>query len=168
MAFEVLDCKSPRVSANSSNVSYCRPHCSDDDNRSMAGLGRAIQIAAKNVLLCKIRFHLRTVAIRELRGAFKIPTCLRDRLCFRRSSVDDPTRFTSSRAVVAHFGLTPRRYQSGETDNPGRISKAGDRDVRATLYAAALSLPSPANLLSSCIACGPTTPNSVTDLWRPL
>ena len=54
-----------------------------------------------------------------------------------RAAVDDPSRFTSSRTVAAHFGLTPRRYQSGEMDNPGRISKAGDRDVRATLYAAA-------------------------------
>lgn len=35
------------------------------------------------------------------------------------------------------FGLTPRRFQSGEKDNPGRISHAGDSDVRATLYAAA-------------------------------
>ncbi len=54
-----------------------------------------------------------------------------------RAAVDDPSRFTSSRTVAAHFGLTPRRHQSGETDNPGRISKAGDSDVRATLYAAA-------------------------------
>lgn len=54
-----------------------------------------------------------------------------------RAAVDDPARFTSSRTVAAHFGLTPRRYQSGEMDNPGRISKAGDRDVRSTLYAAA-------------------------------
>lgn len=54
-----------------------------------------------------------------------------------RAAVDDPARFTSSRTVAAHFGLTPRRYQSGESDNPGRISKAGDRNVRATLYAAA-------------------------------
>jgi transposase len=49
----------------------------------------------------------------------------------------DPSRFTSSRTVAAHFGLTPRRYQSGEKDNPGRISKAGDSDVGATLYSAA-------------------------------
>lgn len=54
-----------------------------------------------------------------------------------RAAIDDPARFTSSRTVAAHFGLTPRRYQSGEMDYPGRISKAGDRDVRATLYAAA-------------------------------
>lgn len=54
-----------------------------------------------------------------------------------KAAVDDPKRFTSSRTVAAHFGLTPRRYQSGEMDNPGRISKAGDADVRSALYAAA-------------------------------
>lgn len=57
-----------------------------------------------------------------------------------KAAIDDPARFKSSRTVGAHFGLTPRRYQSGEHDNPGRISRAGDRDVRATLYAAANSL----------------------------
>lgn len=54
-----------------------------------------------------------------------------------RAAVDDPKRFSSSRTVAAHFGLTPRRYQSGEMNNPGRISKAGDPDVRAALYSAA-------------------------------
>ena len=54
-----------------------------------------------------------------------------------KAAVDDPARFKSSRTVGAHFGLTPRRFQSGEKDNPGRISHAGDADVRATLYAAA-------------------------------
>lgn len=57
-----------------------------------------------------------------------------------KAAVDDPARFKRSRTVAAHFGLTPRRYQSGEHDNPGRISKAGDQDVRATLYAAANTL----------------------------
>ncbi len=57
-----------------------------------------------------------------------------------KAAVDDPARFRRSRTIAAHFGLTPRRYQSGEHDNPGRISKAGDRDVRATLYAAANAL----------------------------
>ncbi len=57
-----------------------------------------------------------------------------------KAAVDDPTRFKRSRIDSVHFGLTPRRYQSGEHDNPGRISKAGDRDVRATLYAAANAL----------------------------
>jgi hypothetical protein len=54
-----------------------------------------------------------------------------------KAAVDDPARFKSSRTVGAHCGLTPRRFQSGEKDNPGRISHAGDADVRATLYAAA-------------------------------
>lgn len=54
-----------------------------------------------------------------------------------KAAVDDPARFTSSRTIAAHFGLTPRRYQSDESDNLGPISKVGDRDVRATLYAAA-------------------------------
>jgi transposase len=53
------------------------------------------------------------------------------------SAVDDPARFRRSRAVGAHFGLTPKRYQSGETDVTGGISKAGDGMVRAALYEAA-------------------------------
>jgi transposase len=57
-----------------------------------------------------------------------------------KAAVDEPHRFRSSRNVAAHFGLTPRRYQSGETDNPGRISKAGDPAVRQALYGAAHAL----------------------------
>jgi len=53
------------------------------------------------------------------------------------AAVDDPGRFRSSRQVGAHFGLTPKRYQSGETDVTGRISKIGDHDVRTALYEAA-------------------------------
>ena len=54
-----------------------------------------------------------------------------------KTAVDDPTRFASSRAVDAHFGLTPGKYQSGETDVTGRISKVGDYWVRVALYEAA-------------------------------
>jgi hypothetical protein len=39
------------------------------------------------------------------------------------STVEDPGRFRKSRSVGAYFGLTPRRYQSGEVDASGRISK---------------------------------------------
>ena len=53
------------------------------------------------------------------------------------SAVDDPGRFARSRAVGAHFGLTPKKYQSGETDITGGISKVGDAMVRAALYEAA-------------------------------
>jgi transposase len=54
-----------------------------------------------------------------------------------KAAVDDPARFRRSKTVAAHFGLTPRRYQSGERDNPGRISKAGDVEVRSALFLAA-------------------------------
>ncbi len=53
------------------------------------------------------------------------------------SAVDDPSRFRRSRAVGAHFGLTPRKYQSGETDVTGGISRVGDAMVRTALYEAA-------------------------------
>jgi transposase len=53
------------------------------------------------------------------------------------SAVDDPRRFRSSKAAGAHFGLTPKKYQSGETDIDGRISKIGDAAVREALYQAA-------------------------------
>jgi transposase len=57
-----------------------------------------------------------------------------------KAGVDDPTRFKRSRTVGAHFGLTPRRFQSGEMDIEGHISKCGDADVRSTLYTAANAL----------------------------
>ena len=53
------------------------------------------------------------------------------------SAVDDPGRFGRSRAVGAHFGLTPKKYQSGETDVTGSIGKVGDAMVRTALYEAA-------------------------------
>ncbi len=54
-----------------------------------------------------------------------------------RSGVDDPRRFRRSRDVGPHFGLTPRKYQSGELDVTGSISKVGDPMVRTALYEAA-------------------------------
>jgi transposase len=54
-----------------------------------------------------------------------------------RATVDVPTRFAKSRTVGAHFGLTPRQYQSGLTSRSGRISRSGDSLMRASLYEAA-------------------------------
>jgi transposase len=53
------------------------------------------------------------------------------------AAIDDPKRFRSSKATGAHFGLTPKKYQSGQTDYTGRISKIGDASVREALYQAA-------------------------------
>jgi transposase len=57
------------------------------------------------------------------------------------TAIDDPTRFRRSRDVAAYFGLTSRRWQSGTSiDVQGRISKAGDGDVRRALYEAASTM----------------------------
>jgi transposase len=53
------------------------------------------------------------------------------------SAVDDPARFKSSKKLGAHFGMTPKKHQTGETDITGRISKIGDKGVRTALYEAA-------------------------------
>jgi len=68
-----------------------------------------------------------------------------DRICYRlmstpgvgalvaltyRSAVDDPTQFSKSSTVGAYFGLPPKKYQSGETDRDGGVSKVGDAMVR--------------------------------------
>lgn len=70
-----------------------------------------------------------------------------------RSAVDDPSRFIRSKPVGAHFGLTPKKYQSGETDIGGGISRAGDEMVRAALYEAAHVMLSLATRLSTLKRC---------------
>jgi transposase len=57
-----------------------------------------------------------------------------------RATIDRPDRFRRSRDVGAHLGLTPKRYQSGETDVQGGISRCGDELARTALYEAAHSL----------------------------
>jgi transposase len=53
------------------------------------------------------------------------------------ATIDDPNRFAKSRNVGAHLGLAPRRFQSGEMDRQGAISKSGDALMRHYLYEAA-------------------------------
>jgi transposase len=56
------------------------------------------------------------------------------------TAIDEPGRFRRSSSVGAYLGLTPRRYQSGEVNWSGRISKQGDSLARHMLYEAANSL----------------------------
>lgn len=53
------------------------------------------------------------------------------------SAYDDPGRFARSASAGAYFGLTPRRYESGEVSRNGRVSKRGNRLTRTHLYEAA-------------------------------
>jgi transposase len=56
------------------------------------------------------------------------------------TGIDDPRRFARGRSVGAHYGLTPRKYASGETDRNGAVSKCGDEMVREALFQAAHTL----------------------------
>jgi len=51
--------------------------------------------------------------------------------------IDDPARFAKSSSVGAYLGLTPRRYQSGEVDYDGHISRCADGLLRSYLFEAA-------------------------------
>ncbi len=53
------------------------------------------------------------------------------------TAIEDPNNFKKSRSVGAWLGLTTRRYQSGEVDYNGHISRRGDTNVRSLLYEAA-------------------------------
>ncbi len=57
-----------------------------------------------------------------------------------KTAVDIPQRFTKSKTVGAHFGRTPRKFNSGEVDYNGRISKCGDAMLRKLLHEAVHAL----------------------------
>lgn len=54
------------------------------------------------------------------------------------AAIEDPGNFKRSRSVGAWLGLTTRRYQSGEVDYDGHISRRGDSHLRSLLYEAAV------------------------------
>jgi transposase len=89
-----------------------------------------------------------------------------------KAAIDDPHRFSKSKTVGAHFGLTSRRIQTGTSiDIEGHISKCGDGEVRTVLYEAASAM-----LVRSKQWCGikklgvsGSQPNAATSArWWPL
>jgi transposase len=54
-----------------------------------------------------------------------------------RSAIDVPERFTKSRNVGVHLGLTPRAFRSGTMMRQRHISKCGDEATRSALFLAA-------------------------------
>ena len=70
-----------------------------------------------------------------------MPNCSRSVVALTyRATVDVPARFRKSKAVGAVFGLTPCKYQSGEIDRTGAISRCGDEMMRMMLYEAAQTM----------------------------
>lgn len=70
------------------------------------------------------------------------------------TAVEDPENFRRSRSVGAWLGLTTRRYQSGQVDYDGHISRRGDRHVRSLLYEAAAVMLSPSSAESELRSWG--------------
>jgi transposase len=105
--------------------------------------------------LVEAMLRVRTVLLAEITRLHKLVLAIvfKDELCRRfmaipgvgpitallfKATIDDPARFKNAKLVGAYFGLTPKRWQSGETiDRQGRISKMGDKDVRRCLFEAA-------------------------------
>lgn len=54
-----------------------------------------------------------------------------------KAAIDDPKRFTASSKVGPYLGLTPRQYQSGESEWIGGIGRTNDPLLRSYLYEAA-------------------------------
>jgi transposase len=57
-----------------------------------------------------------------------------------RASIDVAERFSSSRDVGAHLGMTPGTRQSGTAERRGRITRCGDGSVRSALHIAARAI----------------------------
>ncbi|MBO9136982.1 IS110 family transposase (plasmid) [Rhizobium sp. B230/85] len=70
------------------------------------------------------------------------------------ATIEDPKNFRTSRSVGAWLGLTTRRYQSGEVDYGGHISRRGDSHLRGLLYEAATVILTRAHADSSLRAWG--------------
>lgn len=95
----------------------------EEMRRQLAGLHRELLRVTANDELCR-RFM-------TIPGVGPVTA-----LAFK-TAIDDPARFRRSSDVGAHLGLTPRQYQSGETDVRGRISRSDDAFTGTALFTAA-------------------------------
>jgi transposase len=89
----------------------------------LAGLGTRLVATARQSTDCRLLMSIPGV------GAVTATSFV--------AAIEDPANFRNSRSVGAWVGLTTRRYQSGEVDYDGHISRRGDRHLRWLLYEAA-------------------------------
>ncbi len=115
-----------------------------DGSKGVAGLSGAMGglLTARNAVLKAIAAIDRDIkhlarSSEACRRLMTIPGVGRLTALAFVAAIDEPERFRRSRDVGAYLGLVPRRYQSGEVDYTGSISKCGDRRLRTLLYEAA-------------------------------
>ena len=112
----------PLICRSSSRCWRCWPRCCEQLDR----LTRQVLAIVRGEAICR--------RLMRVPGVGPITA-----LAFR-ATIDRPERFRRSRDVGAHLGLTPSRYQSGETDIQGKVSRCGDELARTALYEAAHTL----------------------------
>lgn len=91
-----------------------------------AELGRQLTAAARHSQPCQLLMSIPGIGV-VTATAFT-------------TAIEDPANFAKSRSVGAWIGLTTRRYQSGEVDYDGHISRRGDAHLRSLLYEAATTI----------------------------
>jgi transposase len=91
--------------------------------KRIAEMDRALSVAARRDPVCRL--------LMTADGVGKVVA-----LGYKHT-IEDPHRFRHSSSVGAYVGLTPRRFNSGEVDYTGRISKCGDTLLRSLLFEAA-------------------------------
>jgi transposase len=111
-------------------------------SEGIAGLSAAMRglIAARTAVMAAVAAidaDMRRMTSASCRRLMTIPGVGQLTALAFVAAIDDPSRIRRSRDVGAYLGLVPRRYQSGEADYVGSISKCGDRRVRTLLYEAA-------------------------------
>jgi transposase len=117
------------------------------DTASIPGLGKAVAslLAVRKGLVAEIKALDKVLngiakTSTDCQILMSIPGVGAQTSAAFAATVDEADRFKQSRATGAYFGLVPRRYQSGEVDWTGRITKQGDSMVRKLLYEAANSI----------------------------
>ena len=118
-----------RGSASWRRASDARTSCGGDAAGAGEPASRICQAASDAVAHCARRRGLSAINDGARIGAVVTVSY--------QTAVDDPTRFHKSRDLGPYFGLTPSKYQSGEVDRTGRITKVGDVMVRTALFEAA-------------------------------
>lgn len=91
-----------------------------------AALGRQLTAAARHSQPCQLLMSIPDVGV-VTATAFT-------------TAIKEPANFAKSRSVGAWIGLMSRRYQSGEVDYDGHISRRGDANLRSLLYEAATTI----------------------------
>jgi transposase len=102
----------------------------NDENAGISRHHRPVELIRASSVASALIDVVPHIAARETHGRSENPGVGHLTALAFTAAVDDPERFRRSRDLGAYLGLVPRRYQSGEVDYTGGVSKCGDRRMR--------------------------------------